>query len=180
MEFKYCNESRVVRTCRVFPNDMNNHHTLFGGRLMSDLDQVASISAARHSRSDCVTASIDSIDFLYPVKATDSVSFESYVTCTGTSSMEVFVKIIAEGLKSGERKIAATAFLTFVALDEFKQPISVPKVIPQTKEELKLHQTSLERKKIRKERQEKSRDLAAFLTIDNAWDLIGLGQLTNL
>lgn len=180
MEFKYCNESRVVRTCRVFPNDMNNHHTLFGGRLMSDLDQVASISAARHSRSDCVTASIDSIDFLHSIKATDSVSFESYVTCTGTSSMEIFVKITAEGLKSGERKIAATAFLTFVALDEFKQPISVPKVIPQTEEEIKLHQTSLDRKKIRKERKEKSRDLAAFLTIDNPWNVGRIDQLTNV
>jgi len=159
---------------------MNNHHTLFGGRLMSDLDQVASISAARHSRSDCVTASIDSIDFLHSIKATDSVSFESYVTCTGTSSMEIFVKIIAEGLKSGERKIAATAFLTFVALDEFKQPISVPKVIPQTEEEIKLHQTSLDRKKIRKERKEKSKDLAAFLTIDNPWNVGRIDQLTKV
>ena len=63
MEAKYCKESRVIRTSRVFPNDVNNHNTLFGGRLMSDLDQVASISAARHSRSECVTASTDSVDF---------------------------------------------------------------------------------------------------------------------
>ena len=76
MNAKYCRESRVVRTSRVFPNDINNHNTLFGGKLMSDLDQVASISAARHSRRECVTASTDSVDFLYPIRPTDSVCFD--------------------------------------------------------------------------------------------------------
>ena len=84
----------------VFPNDVNNHDTLFGGKLMSDVDQVASISAARHSRRECVTASTDSVDFLSPIRTTDYVFFESYVTWTGHSSMEIFVKIIAEDLKS--------------------------------------------------------------------------------
>jgi acyl-CoA hydrolase len=167
MKAKYCKESRVIRTSRVFPNDVNNHNTLFGGRLMSDLDQVASISAARHSRRECVTASTDSVDFLYPVRPTDAVCFESYVTWTGTSSMEVFVKIIAEDLKSGERKIAATALLTFVALNQHKRPTSVPKVIPETEEEKKLHENALERTRIRKERKQKSKELAAFLTTNH-------------
>ena len=167
MKAKYCKESRVIRTSRVFPNDVNNHNTLFGGRLMSDLDQVASISAARHSRRECVTASTDSVDFLYPVRPTDAVCFESYVTWTGTSSMEVFVKIIAEDLKSGERKIAATALLTFVALNQHKRPTPVPKVIPETEEEKKLHETAIERTRIRKERKQKSKELAAFLTTNH-------------
>ncbi|WHY00156.1 acyl-CoA thioesterase [Neobacillus sp. DY30] len=164
MEVKYCKESRVIRTSRVFPNDINNHNTLFGGRLMSDLDQVASISAARHSRRECVTASTDSVDFLHPIRPTDSVCFESYVTWTGTSSMEVFVKIIAEDLKSGERKMAATALLTFVALDEHGRPMRVPQVIPETKEERKLHETAPDRATMRKERKQKSKELASFLT----------------
>lgn len=166
METKYCKESRVIRTSRVFPNDVNNHNTLFGGRLMSDVDQVASISAARHSRRECVTASTDSVDFLHPIRPSDSVCFESYVTWTGTSSMEVFVKIIAEDLMSGVRKIAATALLTFVALDEHKRPARVPEVIPETEEEKKLHETAPERARIRKERKQKSKELAAFLTIN--------------
>lgn len=170
MEAKYCKESRVLRTSRVFPNDVNNHNTLFGGRLMSHLDQVASISAARHSRRECVTASTDSVDFLYPVRPTDSVCFESYVTWTGTSSMEVFVKIIAEDLKSGECRIAATALLTFVALDQHKRPATVPKVIPETAEERKLHETAPERARIRKERKQKSKELAAFLTTNYPWE----------
>ncbi len=137
---------------------------------MSDLDQVASISAARHSRRECVTASTDSVDFLYPIRPTDSVCFESYVTWTGTSSMEVFVKIIAEDLKSGQCKIAATALLTFVALDENKMPTRVPEIIPETEEEKKLHETAPERAKIRKVRKQKSQELAAFLTTSHPWN----------
>jgi len=170
MEAKFCKESRVIRTSRVFPNDVNNHNTLFGGKLMSDLDQIASISAARHSRSECVTASTDSVDFLHPVRPTDSVCFESYVTWTGKSSMEVFVKIIAEDLKSGDRKIAATALLTFVALDDNNRTIEVPKVIPETSEERKLHETAPERARIRKERKQKSKELAEFLTTNHPWN----------
>jgi acyl-CoA hydrolase len=165
MEAKYCKESRVIRTSRVFPNGVNNHNTLFGGQLMSDVDQVASVSAARHSRKECVTASADSVDFLHPVCPTDSVCFESYVTWTGTSSMEVFVKIIAEDLKSGECKIAATALLTFVAIDQYKRPTLVPQVIPETEEERKLHETAPDRAKMRRERKQKSKELALFLKI---------------
>jgi acyl-CoA hydrolase len=102
---------------------------------MSHLDQVSSTSAARHSRRECVTASTDSVDFLHPVRKTDSVSFESYVTWTGTSSMEVFVKIIAE-----------------------------------TEEERKLHETAPDRARIRKERKQKSKELAAFLTANYPWE----------
>ena len=164
MSTKYCKESRVIRTSRIFPNDVNNHNTLFGGRMMSDIDQVASISAARHSRRECVTASTDSVDFLHPVRPTDSVSFESYVSWTGVSSMEIFVKVIAEDLKSGECRIAATALLTFVALDKFQRPTAVPKVIPETEEERKLHETGEERARMRRERKQQSKELAAYLT----------------
>jgi acyl-CoA hydrolase len=170
LEAKYCRESRVIRTGRVFPNEVNNHNTLFGGQLMNHLDQVASISSARHSRRGCVTASTDSVDFLYPIRPTDSVCFETYVTWTGTSSMEVFVKIIAEDLNSGEHTIAATALLTIVALDEHKRPARVPQVIPETEEEKKLHETAPERARMRKERKQKSKELAAFLTTNYPCD----------
>lgn len=176
MKAKYCKESRVNRTSRVFLNDVNNHNTLFGGKLMSDLDQVASISAARHSRCECVTASTDHVDFLHPIRTTDSVCFESFVTWTGTSSMEVFVKIVAENLRTGERIIAATAFLTFVALDENKKPTRVPQVIPETEEEIKLHETAEHRAQMRRLRKEQSKELASVLTTKRSWDLYQLND----
>lgn len=170
MKSKFSKESRVVRTSRVFPNDVNNHNTLFGGKLMSDVDMIASISAERHSRSGTVTASTDSIDFLSPITQNDAVCFESFVTWTGKTSMEVFVKIIAEELRTGNRRIAATAFLTFVALDDEGNTIEVPKVIPETDEEKKLYETGFLRAESRKVRRIESNKLANFLTTLKPWD----------
>ncbi|MFP3726409.1 acyl-CoA thioesterase [Priestia filamentosa] len=170
MESKYCRESRSVHTSRVFPNDFNDHNTLFGGKLMSDVDLIASIAATRHSRAECVTASTDSVDFLHPINPADSVCYEAFVTYTGRSSMEVFVKIIKENLMTGERVLAATAFLTFVALDENKKPLQVPEVIPETEEEKKLYETGDERAKRRKERRDLSKNIANFFTTKKPWD----------
>src|SRR5690625_7631153 len=85
---------------------------------MAYMDDVAVIAAVRHSRRTCVTASTDSVDFLAPVKLGDFVILESFVTSTHKTSMEIFVKVLTESLKTGEKKVCATAFLTFVALDE--------------------------------------------------------------
>ena len=161
--------SKVIRTSRVFPNDVNNHNTLFGGKLMSDIDNVASISAQRHSRTEVVTASTDSVDFLCPITMQDSVCLESFVTWTGTSSMEVFVKVIAENYHTAARRIAATAFLTFVALDQTGKPTKVPTVVPETPEEKKLHETGKERAELRKLHRKSSKELANHLTTNTPW-----------
>lgn len=170
MDAKTCNESRVVRTGRIFPNDVNNHNTLFGGKLMSDMDMVASISAVRHARKEVVTASTDSVDFLSPITQQDSVCIESFVTYTGTSSMEVFVKVIAENLITGNRKIAATAFLTFVALDDDGKPTKVPGIVPETEEEKKLFETGKDRAEKRKVHRKNSKELASYFTTEKPWE----------
>lgn len=170
MEKKYARESRVVKTSRVFPSHTNNLDTLFGGLLMSYIDDVASISAERHSRRNCVTASTDHVDFLQPISPKDSVCLESYVISTGRTSMEIFVKVIAENLRTGERKIAATSFLTFVALDENKNPVEVPQVIPETNEEKKLHEMAEIRAENRKRHRSSSKELANALTTQKPWE----------
>ncbi len=171
MDTRFVKESRCYKTARVFPNDVNNHNTLFGGKLMSYIDDIASIAASKHSRKFVVTASTDSVDFLAPIRPTDSVTLESFVTWTGRSSMEVFVKVITEDLRTSERKIAATSFLTFVALDEqTNKPIPVPDVVPETEEEKKLFETAMQRAKMRKQRREESRDFAGFLTLGFPWE----------
>lgn len=170
MSAKTCKASKVIKTGRVFPQDTNNHNTLFGGKLMADIDDVASISATRHCRQECVTASMDSVDFLYPIRQTDSVCLESHVTWTGTSSMEVFVKVIAEDLLTGNRKVAATSFLTFVALDEKGKPAPVPQVTPETEEEIYLHKTAYNRFAVRKEGRKQSKELAKILSELKPWE----------
>jgi acyl-CoA hydrolase len=168
---KPCRDSRCVKISRVFPPDFNDHGTLFGGRLMAYIDDVASISAARHSRAKVVTASTDSVDFLAPITPQDSVCLSSYVTWTGRSSMEVFVKAVAENLRTGARTIAATAFLTFVALDDEGRPALVPPAIPETSEELRLAETAPARAELRRRHREESRTLASFLTPDKFWEI---------
>lgn len=170
MEQRYVKETRCYKTNRVFPTDVNNHNTLFGGKLMAYIDDIASIAAYKHCRRSVVTASTDSVDFLTPIRPTDSVCFESFVTYTGTSSMEVFVKVIKEDLRTGERHIAATSFLTFVALDENNRPVPVPKVIPQTEEEIRLNETAVQRAEMRKQRREQSKKFADVLTTNYAWE----------
>jgi acyl-CoA hydrolase len=157
---KPCSESRVFQTNRVLPPDTNNHQTLFGGKLMASIDVVASISAAKHCRSECVTASMDSVDFLHPIRPTDAVHLESFVTYTGSSSMEVFVKVIAEHLISGESRVAATSFITFVSLDENGKTKRVPSVYPETEEEKYLFDSAQDRMKLRKDRRKLSIYLA--------------------
>jgi acyl-CoA hydrolase len=170
METRTCKETRVTQTILVFPNEMNHYRSMFGGSLMGHIDMVASISAIRHCRTTAVTASTDSVDFLYPIKETDSVCLESYVTWTGKSSMEVFVKVVTEELYTGERKIAATSFLTFVALDEEGRKIEVPDIIPETEEEIKLHETAVHRAEMRKKRKEESKKLAEILNTKKYWE----------
>ncbi|WHY20643.1 acyl-CoA thioesterase [Paenibacillus sp. G2S3] len=168
--FKYCRESRVFKTGRVFPNDVNNHKTLFGGKLMSGIDEVASISAMRHCRANVVTASTDSVDFLRPIRPTDSVCFESFVSWTGRTSIEVFVKIISENLYTGERAVAATSFLTFVAVEEDGTPTPVPAIIPETDEEKLISESANERSELRKVRRTISKKLAAELNTVKYWE----------
>jgi acyl-CoA hydrolase len=170
MEKRFVKESRCFKMSRVFPPDVNNHNTLFGGKLMAYVDDIASISATKHCRRSVVTASTDSVDFLQPIRPTDAVSLESFVTWTGRSSMEVFVKIIKEDLMTGERFIAATSFLTFVALDDDNNTVEVPDVIPETEEEIMLHETASRRAEVRRIRREESRRFANILSLTQPWD----------
>ena len=152
------------------PPDTNTYGTLFGGKLMAHIDDVAAIAAMRHARKPVVTASTDSVDFLSPVREGDSICIEAFVTWTRHTSMEVFVKVVTEDLLSGDRKVCSTAFLTFVAIDETGKPIPVPPVYPETAQEKQLHEQAPIRAKHRNERRKQSREMAATFGTDFPWD----------
>ncbi|GAE24423.1 acyl-CoA hydrolase [Halalkalibacter wakoensis JCM 9140] len=162
MEGKKASESKTVLTDLVLPPDTNYHGTIFGGNVMAYIDKVASIVAMRHSRAMVVTASSDSLDFIAPIKTGEAICLEGFITYTRNTSMEVFVKVEAEDLLKGERRLTATSYLTFVALDGDGKPKTVPPVIPETEEE-KWHwegaaerfQQRSKRREVRKERQKK-------------------------
>jgi acyl-CoA hydrolase len=152
VESKPAKLSRTMMTEIIFPSDTNYHGTLFGGRVMQLIDKVATIASMRHSRKAVVTASSDSLDFLAPVLLGEAVLLEAFVTWSHRSSMEVFVKVESENLFTGERKLTATSYLTFVAVDDKGQPTPVAAVIPETDEERRLFETAEARYEARKKR----------------------------
>ncbi len=136
---------------------------------MSHIDDIASISAVRHARKPVVTASTDSVDFLHPIQEGQSVCLEAFVTWTHKTSLEVFVKVVGEDLLSGKRRICATAFLTFVAVDKDGEPQSVPAVLPETDLEKELFNGAAARSDIRKQRRVQSKKLAGKLGVSKPW-----------
>ncbi len=157
MEPKPASASRTILTELVLPQDTNYHGTIFGGFVMSYIDKIATIASMRHSRRAVVTASSDSLDFLAPVKMGEAMQLEAFVSWTHRSSMEVYVKVESENLFTGERKLTATCFTTFVALDAQGKPTPVPPVIPETEEEKRLFETAPLRYENRKKRMAKLR-----------------------
>lgn len=127
--------SRVEMTEIVLPGHTNQLGTIFGGQLMAWIDIAGSIAAARHAHGVCVTASIDALHFVAPVRLGQHVSIVACVNSTGRTSMEVGARLESEEPSSGERIHVATAYMTFVAVDAQKLPRPVPPVIPESEDE---------------------------------------------
>lgn len=163
---KKCRESRVKQTRRIFPDDLNNRDTLFGGCILSQIDMTASISVARHTRKSSVTASMDSVDFINPAGLDDSICAESFVSGVGNSSVEVFCKVIAENLMTGERRLCATAFTTFTCFEEDGSKALVPLIEPETDEEKYIHQGYTYRRKDRRKSRQYSLELKKNISLD--------------
>jgi acyl-CoA hydrolase len=154
VEGKRASESKTVMTDLVLPPDTNYHGTIFGGNVMAYVDKVASITAMRHSRAMVVTASSDSLDFISPIRTGEAICLEGFITYTRKTSMEVYVKVEAENLLTGEKRLTATSYLTFVALDNEGKPTSVPPVIPESEEERWHYEGAVERFEQRNKRRQ--------------------------
>ena len=128
MDSRHVTESKVEMTELVMPNDTNALGNCMGGRVMHLIDICAAIAARRHARATCVTAAIDEIVFLHPVPMGSVLVLQASVNLAGRTSMEVGVRVEMESAKSGIRSHCASAYLTFVALDETGRPTPVPAV----------------------------------------------------
>ena len=116
----------------MLPQHSNNLGLVFGGVILAMMDTASAVSAIRHARSICVTASVDRVDFREPIHLGDLVIMKCSVNYVGRTSMEVGVRVEAEDLQTGNRRHTNSCYLTFVAIDRNGRPIEVPKLVPET------------------------------------------------
>jgi acyl-CoA hydrolase len=149
MEGKPVSSSYSEYTELALPNDANSLGNLLGGKVMHLVDLAGAMAAMRHSRHVVVTASVDQMSFLHPVRIGQWVRLRSAVNRVFRTSMEVGVKVWVEDLVKGEILHTSSAYLTFVALDGQGRPVSVEPVIPETDIEKKRYEAAGKRREYR-------------------------------
>ncbi|MGH9681298.1 MAG: acyl-CoA thioesterase [Candidatus Acidiferrales bacterium] len=141
--------SRTEMTELVLPQDANLLGNILGGRVMHLIDVAGAIAAHRHCHRQVVTASVDHLDFLNPVRVGDLIVLEAQLNRAFHTSVEVGVQVYSEDSISGVRKHTTQALLTFVALDEAGKPASVLPLLPETAEEKRRYREAGERREVR-------------------------------
>jgi acyl-CoA hydrolase len=149
MEGKPVRTSYSEYTELALPNDANSLGNLLGGKVMHLVDLAGAMAAMRHSRHVVVTASVDQMHFIHPVRIGQWVRLKSAVNRVFRTSMEVGVKVWVEDLVKGEILHTSSAYLTFVALDSTGHPVSVPPVIPETEIERARYEAAGKRREYR-------------------------------
>jgi len=133
----------------VQPEDANPMGVAFGGKVVQWMDMTAAIAATRHARKPVVTASIDHLSFLAPIRIGNFVIIRAAVNYTGKTSMEVGVTIESEDPLTGQRQRTTRGYLTFVALDEQGKPCTIPQVIPETEKDKQRYEEAKRRRQLK-------------------------------
>jgi acyl-CoA hydrolase len=149
-------ESEVVMTQMILPSDANAVNTAFGGKVMEWIDICAAVAAQRHCRQVVVTASMDDLHFHAPVKVGWTLTLHSRVIAAFRTSMEVGVTAVAENPLTGERHLATSALLTFVALTADGKRLPVPPLKLETEQEREAFREAEQRRQERLSRKQTS------------------------
>jgi uncharacterized protein (TIGR00369 family) len=158
MKEKAVRETSITIAQVMLPQDTNPAGNVHGGVIMKLIDTAAAVVASRHARCNTVTASIDRLVFHNPVFVGDVLFLKACLNMVGKTSLEVGVRVEAENYLSGEVRHTASAYLTFVALDEKGKPTEVPGLIYETETEKRRYHQALMRKKARFELRKKEDD----------------------
>ena len=142
----------------VLPQDANPAGNIHGGVIMKLIDNAAGVVAHRHARSNVVTASIERLDFHYPVYVGDLVTLTASLNMAGRSSMEIGVRVESENMISGETHHTASAYLTFVALDKDGKSLEVAPLIIESAEEKRRLENSQRRSTQNTQERRRKRD----------------------
>lgn len=149
MQGKPVRESQSEYSELALPNDANGLGHVLGGKVMHLVDLAGALAALRHARCPVVTASVDHMNFLHPVRIGELIILRSSVNRVFHTSMEVGVKVWVEDLRTGDRKHTSSAYLTFVAIDAEGNRVPIAPVIPETVEEKRRFEEALRRREYR-------------------------------
>ena len=140
----------------VLPNDANPLGFILGGSVMHLIDIAGAIAANRHTRSAIVTASVDDLQFLHPIKVGDMIILRAWVNAAFRTSMEIEVEVCSEEALTGRRQLTSRAYLTFVAVDRDGHAVEVPPLLLETDEERAREHAARERREERLKRKQRA------------------------
>jgi uncharacterized protein (TIGR00369 family) len=141
--------SETLITELMIPSYSNFGGKIHGGILLSLMDKVAYVCAAKHAGNYCVTASIDTVDFLQPVEVGELVSLMASVNYVGNTSLVVGIRVVSENIKTNVINHTNTSYFTMVAKDENNSPVSVPGLILESREQVRRFVEARRRKEIK-------------------------------
>lgn len=142
---------QLTMTVLMTPDMANFAGNVHGGTILKFLDQVAYACASRYAGRYVVTLSVDQVMFRQPIYVGELVTFQASVNYTGTSSMEIGIRVLAENIRTQELRHANSCFFTMVAVDDERKPVAVPPLRPFTPDERRRHASAEMRKQLRQE-----------------------------
>ncbi|MUP47128.1 acyl-CoA thioesterase [Gramella sp. BOM4] len=151
-DYKKVSESQVVISELMLPSHSNFNGKIHGGYILSLLDQIAFACASKHSGAYCVTASVDTVDFLRPIEIGELVTMKASVNYVGRSSMVIGIRVEAENIQTGETKHCNSSYFTMVAKNNKAESVEVPGLILKDDNEIRRFAKSIKRKKMKKNR----------------------------
>jgi len=160
MDQKRVGDSSITIVQQMTSVDANLAGNVHGGVIMKMIDNTAGIVAVRHTQRNCVTASLDRLDFHSPVIVGDLLRITASINLVGRTSMELGVRVEAENFVTGDVRHTASAYLTFVCLDEHGRPSEVPPILFETGDEKRRNCEAQRRRenRLREKRSEKESD----------------------
>ncbi len=165
-DFKPVRHSETILTELMVPSYSNFQGYIHGGVIMSLMDKVAYVCAAKHSSTYCVTASIDTVDFLAPIEVGELVSFHASVNYVGRTSVVVGVQVVAENVKTHSVKHTNASYFTMVALGDDKKPTAVPGLILESPKEVMNFIEAIKRNRLKKQFKNEIEQIHSSIDID--------------
>ena len=152
-------DHQLSMTVLMTPDKANFSGNVHGGDILKLLDQVAYACASRYAKSYVVTLSVDQVTFKQPIHVGELVTFLASVNYTGTSSMEIGIKVVAEDIRQGIVRHVNSCFFTMVAVGENGKPTQVPALQPQTPEEIRRYAAGKDRRLLRQEMAQRQKSI---------------------